>query len=1040
MAIDFRNVNISIAKFQAQSKGVYNAGEVKLTGSSSIGIVNNHVGKLRCFNTTRHTHGEVLAVKQAFVDALVREGGLNREQINDVRRDLGLAPCGEGGDADMLKRSIKPLSRQQVREILDKYADEINGKAKDGRPVVVKSQDLYGRVEAKVQAERVSRREEINQSLDRTRTVVANDDVNLFERLVAGSIYDLDDEERQMMLEMAKSSLGEVRGRMEAHGNAGQAQGTMNIAFKDGKSITFATGLDDGYLAARLEDDIFNLANPVWKQSGGVGTAEIDAAAHNKGVVNALTTARYMNGGEALPLPHEFNVMADALLAEARSLFGHAVVPDDAAIGDFTDSVALRAELLNLGNDAKLGPDGVRDLVRESVKGVCVAKKINEMLEHAGEIIFIKTDVYPRAFMERHPEVVTALSRAKSFAEVKSILDANGELFRDAVKIMAEANRFVPNIKIMTAERLAAKTGISFDCAFAMMKDAALPFSGQGIAMDIVSGKIDAKTPASIERAFRDRIAAYVDAKAAALGSIDSYGLGPRASHKLKARILSMEYIDARVYDIEKFHTIALALKDSLGALAVAFGAENLDAKAAFNAFDGLIAAIQAELKRQFGHEFQIEDLSPAAHAIFAMCVPEDSDLPEKVVAFFARPDLKAEMAGNDWESITKVSFARIANEMCHDGKNLNAGLVSSIGNYLMPPYHAQAMLDALSESGFEGVNLKIATEAFRDAAAVKSLATKIKASNTYVLPGAFKDMVKATVAELGRKFADRLTKMIAAYAETEGRQADLAKFIDGGGDAAQYFRDVLDRKMAAVKTGLHNRIVADIRKATVAQFTCGVSLDMKDAASGKDPQIKKDFKRQSVLVNGKLASRDDFGEFRNSFARLVIRDDTAIYAALDAKSKRKVDILMAFMSQSAKNAILTSVNYEFSSTGRTSAFLSVKQAEWDVAINISGNGDVEISMNGLDANPKVVMAEDGSMHSCKDGSEIRYGFKMSLKAAEIERLAGLDYSGFSKDEYAAHIAPDSKAEHPFQTALDKIAPQFRINADVEVGFHATLK
>ena len=120
-------MSIKISQFQEQSRGVFNAGEIRLTGETSLGIVNNHVGRLTQFMNNKHlTHSEVLAVKQAFVNALSREGKLDSNAINEVLRDLGLAPQENGSVAELHSRSIKPLSRQQVRQILDRYADTIN--------------------------------------------------------------------------------------------------------------------------------------------------------------------------------------------------------------------------------------------------------------------------------------------------------------------------------------------------------------------------------------------------------------------------------------------------------------------------------------------------------------------------------------------------------------------------------------------------------------------------------------------------------------------------------------------------------------------------------------------------------------------------------------------------------------------------------------------------------------------------------------------------------------------------------------------------
>ena len=123
MPINLANINVSLQQFQAISHGKYNAGEVALASETTLDKVNNHVhstGK----NKTELSHAEVLAIKQAFVKALT-QGGVGAAEIGRIRRDLGLA-ADAGIDKTLHARSLKPLSRQQVREILDRNAAEID--------------------------------------------------------------------------------------------------------------------------------------------------------------------------------------------------------------------------------------------------------------------------------------------------------------------------------------------------------------------------------------------------------------------------------------------------------------------------------------------------------------------------------------------------------------------------------------------------------------------------------------------------------------------------------------------------------------------------------------------------------------------------------------------------------------------------------------------------------------------------------------------------------------------------------------------------
>ena len=66
----------------------------------------------------------MVAIKQSLVKALSQHG-VGQAEINRIRKELGLAPDGAEGQSLSL-RKIVPLSRQQIREILDRNADAIN--------------------------------------------------------------------------------------------------------------------------------------------------------------------------------------------------------------------------------------------------------------------------------------------------------------------------------------------------------------------------------------------------------------------------------------------------------------------------------------------------------------------------------------------------------------------------------------------------------------------------------------------------------------------------------------------------------------------------------------------------------------------------------------------------------------------------------------------------------------------------------------------------------------------------------------------------
>ena len=119
MAINLANLNISLDQFQKMATGDYNAGEVALKSESKLTKINNHVHRLSA-NTKSISHEEVLAIKNAFMKAL-SANGVDMAEINKIRKELGLAP-DETAPKALAGRSLKPLSRQQIRDIIDRNA------------------------------------------------------------------------------------------------------------------------------------------------------------------------------------------------------------------------------------------------------------------------------------------------------------------------------------------------------------------------------------------------------------------------------------------------------------------------------------------------------------------------------------------------------------------------------------------------------------------------------------------------------------------------------------------------------------------------------------------------------------------------------------------------------------------------------------------------------------------------------------------------------------------------------------------------------
>ena len=128
--------NITLAQFNRIASGTYNAGLVdfmtdeqgNLTGE--LTKVNNHVWKTGK-NTTVLSPERILEVKEAFINAL-KAGGVKPEVLAKIRNELGVpaelsASADVAAKCDMLEARFKPLTRADVRKILDDYAKNGRG-------------------------------------------------------------------------------------------------------------------------------------------------------------------------------------------------------------------------------------------------------------------------------------------------------------------------------------------------------------------------------------------------------------------------------------------------------------------------------------------------------------------------------------------------------------------------------------------------------------------------------------------------------------------------------------------------------------------------------------------------------------------------------------------------------------------------------------------------------------------------------------------------------------------------------------------------
>ena len=123
-------IEVSFEKFDAIASGDHNAGQIDYETTRkgiSLKKVNHHV-TFRSLNKATVAVERTVELKRAFVRAMTTRLGGNAAAIAEIRKSLGLPPDDANPKA-LSARSIEPLTRQEVRELIDKYVKHVGGDA-----------------------------------------------------------------------------------------------------------------------------------------------------------------------------------------------------------------------------------------------------------------------------------------------------------------------------------------------------------------------------------------------------------------------------------------------------------------------------------------------------------------------------------------------------------------------------------------------------------------------------------------------------------------------------------------------------------------------------------------------------------------------------------------------------------------------------------------------------------------------------------------------------------------------------------------------
>ncbi len=882
MPIDLSKVNISIQQFQNISSGKYNAGEVKLENETTLGKINNHV-HFTGSNAKALSHQEVLAVKNAFIKAL-SQNGVDAAEIARIRRDLGLS-ADTGIDKSLHERSLRPLTRQQVREILDRNAATINAAvAAAGAaagPIRTSAEMNAGQTERTIQ-KRKDARDAVNAGLAGSGGTKEHQGLAYAEAVVAGDVDFRSFDETRSLIAQAQAQLDQMLAK--THGNPSTTEkAVVEFRMKDsGQPVRIETGLTEAAFIHKLEETLVRLKaiNRTDSRSIDVRTAfgSLEGAAARQNWLDGLAAApdagfkartaailmlteagigdwetlslvnrvsdanatafakglaeldgRYRgdslrghhlllslahqaaHGGadvakdacatvpatspqlwnkmvsdvltDGIPaiVPHEFKALTDSTLKHLRSMFGSDAIGSRAHLNFYLNRDEID-ELLSA--DAPVQAEAIRErLVQMAERGAAEMAgqaHLDRILTAAGA-----GDNNASSFfgdlMATQPNLVQRILDSRSAAETAAIINESRDVIEAAARRFVAVQRAEEKFADIYKNALARGMGLPTACFDRTVDLGIISGKAHALADKIRREKIPAADSAAVDAAFRSLAESLAAQRLAAFAKVDALGGSPALHDMLKQHLFDINRVDK--FDAEAtFRAAHDNMLPHISALEAALSAPGATKESVYEAMKPFSQALTASVTSLCppGSEIGAEEKTMLGVAVTRMTILFVPGLEEKLAAFFTREDVRADSFINP----DLVSFYASQFYYALPDPNAKANLVASLGTQDMPPFHAQALMQAFEDAGLGDRPIAEKMAILRAShPAGQAIATAINAAPGAVSPSQLRELA-------GSILQARADEAPTARSEADAARMDaiLAKY-DGGLNEADHAR-----------------------------------------------------------------------------------------------------------------------------------------------------------------------------------------------------------------------------------------------------------
>ncbi len=786
--VNLSKVNVTIQQFDDIARGKYNAGEVRLSGEESLAKMNNHV-TFTSKNNVSISHAEVIAIKEAFIKAL-SDNGVSKQAIAGVRRELGLAAEGGVVDRDLRSRNIKPLTRQQIRSIIDQNAAAINSRSEG---TVGTSETIYADVAEHKMLSRAAERDQVNASVDSSRHIEENASFAMFESVVGGDASFSGSRDRAALLDMANDIRARIM-RATSGKPSADAVAVLRHSFENGQTMTFDTGLSESDFVKRLDDVIARL------RFGAAGESVTSDKAHNKAIAEALG----YKGANAVKLPYEFKDVANEVISALRKSFGKGLVKGNACLGNLLTVRDVDA-LVDVSGDnpIRATPESLRSgllaRAKSNVLMNLLDRRLDSMMSAGG--LDVATHGFRNNLKGSLPEMFEQLEACANKKDAEAVVDRFADQIKGKIHQRAVAERCRADVQRMCLDMFASATGIPRESLErGDLNTEHLVKRAKDLSYDVSTGAKVFGSDAEIESAFKELVHGFVSDRAAVLAKADSLELSEQSRIALKRTLLAV----GRTDDMDLESLVSMASDAPVSALRSAL-APGMAKEDVFRAIDSFYANVDRSLVFAYpkeGRERGIEELSTAMAIFYDVAVIGDDELASALTAFFSRDDIEGEdLTGG------RTSFQSAV--LSHNVRT-NGMVAASIGKPEMDPFEAQVLAKVCDELGMADMTPAEMKGVLSSNEVRVSLAKSIREYDGKVTLEVLHEL--ATTHLRGLAIQHALGKFIATLAEDNGVRLTAD-------DVSAAISVVLGRDKGLVARAIENMEGGGLQESARAQF-----------------------------------------------------------------------------------------------------------------------------------------------------------------------------------------------------------------------------